>query len=291
MRKALAWGLACGGAGALASAAPFVPRSVSEWRQEGISSSDFESHPAFDARNRALYFVRSRPSFQGWRIQYTECRGGGWSEPRPAPFSGEGAEADPFLTPDGRTLYFISNRKDDGATGRALDLWRVDRATPTAPWGRPVRLPEPINSPGREWFPRLAPDGSLYFGSDRPGGLGATDIYRARLVRGAWRVENLGPGVNGPGDEYEAEISRDGKRMVLMADGDLFLVARKNGRWGGRTKLGPQINSPELEVGPLLSPDGKSLLFARDLGERRGAGELMLAGAGKAGRWPPSCPK
>ena len=52
-------------------------------------------------------------------------------------------------------------------------------------------LPEPVNSAGSEWFPRPGADGWLYFGSDRPGGLGATDIWRARSDAaggGPWRI-------------------------------------------------------------------------------------------------------
>ena len=266
--------------------------SAIRWQPPGISSPQFESHPAFDAANRTLYFVRSSPQFRGWRLLQSHCDAGSWSEPQSVPFASKaGVEADPFLTNRGRTLYFISSRQDDGVNGRGLDLWRVDRASPRAAWGKPARLPEPLNSAGNEWFPRLARDGWLYFGSDRPGGHGATDIYRARQRRGQWQVENIGPGVNSAGDEYEAEISPDGRSMVLMADGDLYSVTNSQGRWGGKTQMGNEINGETMEVGPLFSPSGDSLLFARDLGEAAGAGELMLAtkAKAKAKGWPPAC--
>jgi hypothetical protein len=263
------------------------------WQVEPISSAEFESHPAFDRRNATIYFVRSSPAFRGWRILESMCRGGRWSAPQPPSFAGEGVEADPFVARGGRTLFFISSRKDDGVTGHGLDLWRVDRRLRSSAWGKPVRLPEPVNSAGNEWFPRLAADGWLYFGSDRRGGLGATDIYRARQVRGRWRVENLGEAVNSSGDEYEAEISSDGRGMILMADGDLYSVTYSNGRWGARTRLGPEVNSTEMEVGPLFSPSGRSFLFARDFGTARlpmgGSGELMLATSGNRDDWPPRC--
>ena len=77
--------------------------------------------------------------------------------------------------------------------------------------------------------------------------------------------------------------------MALMADGDLFALTLRNGKWGGRTKLGPEINSDKLEVGPVFSPSGRSLMFARDVGEESGAGELILARSGKGESWPPAC--
>jgi len=263
--------------------------STTPWARAPIASADFESHPAFDRAGGRLYFVRSSPEFRGWKILEATCHAGRWSEPKPPSFAGVGVEADPFLTDDGKTLFFISSRKEDGVEGRGLDLWRVDRPRPSAPWGKPQRLPEPLNSAGNEWFPRLASDGWLYFGSDRPGGHGQTDIYRGRQVGGRWQVENLGAEVNSASDEYEADISRDGRRMILMADGDLFLVKSSHGRWHERVKLSPEINSAQMEVGALFSPNGTSFLFARDLGRGRGSGEFLLARKGKNENWPPRC--
>ncbi len=263
------------------------------WQSDPISSAQFESHAAFDEQGEALYFVRSSPAFAGWRIHASQCREGRWTDPQPAFFAGDGVEADPFITRDGRSLYFISTRSENGVRQAELDIWRTDRAHHRAAWRAPVRLPEPVNSAGAEWFPRPGPDGWLYFGSDRPGGHGGTDIYRARVRRGAWLVENLGPGVNGPGDEYEAEVAPDGRRMILMADGDLFLVARTGNSWGGREKLGPEVNSAGLEVGPSFSPSGRSILFARDFGKAAlpigGSGEFVVAAAGAREAWPPLC--
>ena len=71
---------------------------------DGVSSDQFESHPAFDPLSGDLYFVRSSPRFQGWRLWRSRCRADGPAAPEPAPFSGEGVEADPFFTPDGRRL-------------------------------------------------------------------------------------------------------------------------------------------------------------------------------------------
>jgi hypothetical protein len=266
---------------AAASTAPAV------WAPARISSDRFESHPAFDPLTGDLYFVRSAPDFSGWRIYTAHCEATGWSTPVDASFVGDGVEADPWFTRDGHTLYFISTRTTDGVSGRDLDLWRVSRDA-ALKWQRPERLPDPVNSTGREWFPRLAADGWLYFGSDRPGGVGKTDIWRARQRADQWLVENLGSSINSAANEYEAEISPDGKSMIIMANDGLYESSFDGAHWQPRKRLPPEINVNATEVGALYSPSGQSLLFARDTGKER-SGEFFLWRRGADEPWPKPC--
>ena len=277
---ALAGGLLLAAAGA----------DVRPWKPAGISSPKFESHAAFDPKTGDFYFVRSSPQFTGWRIFVSRCTGAGWSTPQEPFFAGDGVEADPYITPDGRSLYFISTRSVDGVKQKHLDIWRVDREAEGS-WGAPVHLPEPVNSAGAEWFPRPGADGWLYFGSDRPGGFGATDIYRARQnAPGQWTVENLGEAVNTAGDEYEPLPAPSGPRTILMADGSLYQTRRTASGWEPRTKLGPEVNQNGTEIGALFSPSGRSLLFARDT-KGADSGEFFVWYEHGPEPWPPACPK
>ncbi len=262
---------------------------VRPWKPAGISSPRFESHPAFDPRTGDLYFVRSSPAFEGWRILVSRCGKAGWSEPSDPAFAGDGVEADPYFTADGDSLYFISTRSWGGVKRKDLDIWRVDRGADGV-WGVPTRLPEPVNSAGAEWFPRPGPDGWLYFGSNRPGGSGGNDIWRARAdAAGRWMVENLGAAINTAGDEYEPLPSADGSRMIVMADGGLYETRRTNDGWSRRIKLGPDVNANGTEIGAVFSPSGKSLLFARDT-KGPDSGELFVWHELAAEAWPPECP-
>ncbi|WP_243649300.1 TolB family protein [Luteibacter rhizovicinus] len=264
------------------------PETVWAWTPAGVSSNQFESHPAFDPMTGDLYFVRSSKTFSGWRILTSHCDGKGWTPPVPTPFSGPGTEADPWFTPDGHTVYFISTRLTGSMKSNDLDIWKADRSS-DGKWKAPVRLPSPVNSSEAEWFPRLAPDGWLYFGSNRPGGLGKNDIWRARENgAGQWIVENAGPAINTPGDEYEPLPSADGKRLIVMADGGLYESRMGPEGWSPKVKLGPEVNVNGSEIGAVFSPSGKSLMFARDTGEPK-SGEFFVWHPDGQESWPPTC--
>jgi Tol biopolymer transport system component len=235
-----------------------------------VSTGEYESHPAFTPDGRTLYFVRSTPEFTGWTIYVTHHADGRWSMPKVAPFSGKHRDADPFVTADGKALYFISDRSPDGRPKEDMDIWVMTRAA-NGSWGEPRNLGAPENSTGSEWLPRLTSNGTLYFGSDRPGGLGKTDLYRARRVGETFaEPENLGPALNSAAEEYEGAIAPDESFIVLMAagrpddrgGGDLYFSERKDGAWTPARNLGPAINGPGLEIGPSYSPDGKTVYFS-----------------------------
>jgi len=235
---------------------------------EGVlSTGDFESHPAFTPDGRTLYFLKNAPDFSFWTIVVSNFRNGRWQAPEVAPFSGRYSDADPFITPDGSRLYFISTRPLDAKAGggpKDLDIWMVERAA--SGWGEPKNLGVPVNSPGAEWFPTVASDGTIYFGSDREGGKGRTDIYRARLVGGKYeRAENLGEEINTQFNEFEPLIAPDQSFLIFMCGGrqdarggfDLYLSYNREGRWTKPVNLGDKINSPGNEYSPAISPDGK----------------------------------
>jgi hypothetical protein len=100
---------------------------VTPWKPAGISSPQWESHPAFDPVTGEFYFVRSSPAFEGWHLLVSRCTAASWSNPEPPSFASDAIEADPWFTPDGGTLYFISTRAFDGKKGKDLDIWRIDR--------------------------------------------------------------------------------------------------------------------------------------------------------------------
>lgn len=240
-----------------------------------ISTGDFESHPAFTPDGITLYYLKASPNFSYWTMVSSAFRNGRWQAPAVVPWSGQYRDADPFLTPDGQHLYFISDRPVDGKAKEDLDIWVVDRQG--SGWSAPRHLDAPVNSPGNEWFPTLAADGTIYFGSDREGGLGKTDLYRCRRAGGAYGpAENLGPNVNSAFDEFEPLINADQTLLIFMASGrpegkgggDLYVSSSTDGTtWQPARNLGEPINSRFLEISPKVSPDGKWFFFASTRGD------------------------
>jgi Tol biopolymer transport system component len=241
---------------------------------EGIvSTGDYDSHPAFTPDGKTLYFVRSTPNFSLWTILVTRFDKGRWSTPEVAPFSGQYSDADPFITPDGSRFYFISNRPVAGKADPDLDIWAMEKTA--AGWSEPKNVGAPVNSSGSEWYPTIAANGTIYFGSDREGGKGRTDIYRCRLVDGKYaQAENLGDVINGAFNEFEPLIAPDESFLIFMAGGradgrggfDLFVSYNRNGVWTKPANLGDKINSSGNEYSPTISRDGKYFFWTSTRG-------------------------
>ena len=235
-----------------------------------ISTGDSESHPAFTPDGKTVYFLKDSPAFNFWTICVSHFRDGKWSAPEVAPFSGQYSDADPFITADGSRFFFISNRPlaEMGPAKEDTDIWMMLKEG--SGWSAPVNLGETVNSKGSEWYPTVAKDGTLYFGSDREGGQGQTDIYRARLVDGKYsKPENLGPPVNTSGHEYEPFISPDQSFLIFMAyrpegqgRSDLYISYQRDGQRTAPVNLGDKINSPAAEYSPKISPDGKYFFWS-----------------------------
>jgi WD40-like Beta Propeller Repeat. len=86
----------------------------------------------------------------------------------------------PFLSRDGLTIYFTSNRVEGGLGGD--DLWFATRESVDDPWGTPHNMGALINTASNDSLPFLAPNEHvMYFHSDRiPGSCGEGDIWMTR---------------------------------------------------------------------------------------------------------------
>lgn len=177
--------------------------------------------------------------------------------------------SDPAMSPDGQRLYFVSSAPtDDFAPGG--NIWMARRQGNG--WSDATLLPAPVNSDGSELYPVVTGDGSLYFSSNRSGGFGDQDVYRAQWRDGAFvDAVNLGASINTPQTEVDAYVTPDERRIVLAArrDGnsgalDLYMSARNaDGTWQPLVSLGDAVNTELTDYCPMLSPDGRYFFFSR----------------------------
>jgi hypothetical protein len=233
-----------------------------------ITTPDFELNAAFTPDGKSVYFTKSTANLRFWTIVVSHLRDGRWTEPEVATFSGQYSDADPFISPDGSRLFYISRRPP-----REPDIFYVDR-TP-AGWSEPKNLGAPVNTDAGEYYPSVAADGTLYFATIRPDSKGRNDLYRSRLVDGRYtEPENLGEPVNSRFNEGDTVVAPDQSFLILtitgrpddLGQGDLYICRRKDGAWTEPRHLGARINSPAIEFCPILSPDGKTLFFSSTRG-------------------------
>ncbi len=148
-----------------------------------INQQSWESQPAISCDGQQLFFASIRPGGLGGSdiYQCTKQADGTWSEPKNL---GDGVntpqdEEGPFLSNDGRTLYFASTGHYSlGDQDIFMSYWDPLNARFT----QAINLGPPVNGPHRELGFHLSSDGRLgYFASNRPGGKGGLDIYRFEL--------------------------------------------------------------------------------------------------------------
>jgi|GEM_PF-124659 len=146
------------------------------------NSGDWESQASISCDGSALYFASNREGGQGGTDIWVSRKlpGGIWGEPQNpgAEINTPCDEEGPFITNDGKVLYFSSN----GHPGMGEQDIFMSRKMDSGAWGKPVNLGVPVNSSYRELgFFLSADEKTGYFASDRPEGFGGMDIYQFEL--------------------------------------------------------------------------------------------------------------
>ncbi len=239
-----------------------------------VSTGDSESHATLSPDGRTLYWVKLSADFAHWTVVAADRAGDTWGEPAVAWFSGRWDDADVSFSPDGSTIYLVSNRPDrEGDPARAdTDLFHMRRRS--GRWGPAERITE-LSSPGNEWLPNQAQDGTLYFGSERREGNlgpeGTADLWSAEWLGDHFGPPvSLGPVINTAGQDIEPWIAPDESLLVFAAKGrpdgqgsyDLHASFRCEGAWTPPRPLGAGVNSPAWDFAGRFSPDGNTFFFA-----------------------------
>ena len=87
------------------------------------------------------------------RICFSKLVNGKWTKLIIAPFSGQWQDWDPFVSPDGKRLIFVSNRPLEGTPPdtphHKPHLWYTARLSGDD-WSKPRHLDSPVNIEGTQ---------------------------------------------------------------------------------------------------------------------------------------------
>lgn len=178
----------------------------------------------------------------------------------------EGHEASISISWDGQYLFIYRDDKSDGN----IYFSKLENGK----WVNPVKISSPVNTKYYENHAFLAPDNqTLYFVSNRPGGLGGKDIWMSkRLAENKWSIPvNLGPNINTPYDEDSPIILIDGKTLYFSSKGhdnmggfDIFVSTFENDSWTKPINLGYPINTTGDDIFFYPTMDGSKAIIAQN---------------------------
>lgn len=200
-------------------------------------------------------------------------KNGKWSEPEIAPFSGKYQDLEPFLSPDGLKLYFVSSRplSDSTDNPKDFDIWYVQRENQNSQWSSPINIGLPFNTENNEFYPSIAANKNIYFTSDASSSKGKDDIFVSEWENDQYsKPVSLSDSINSEGYEFNSYVSPDESFIIFsgynradgLGSGDLYISYRNdNGAWSKARNLGPEINSDKMDYCPFVNIGTEMLYF------------------------------
>lgn len=175
--------------------------------------------------NKRMYLTICNDNADGYKncdIFYSDWHYHGWDAPinvGPGINGKNSFEGQPTVTPDGKTLYFVSIREDEIGTIDNMDLY-VSHLQEDGSWGKATNLGTTINTKGNEKSPFIHEDShTLYFSSDGHNGIGDFDIYFVRQdsTHNWIKPKNIGFPINTEGADVGFFVSVDGKTAYFSS--------------------------------------------------------------------------
>ena len=196
-----------------------------------VNTRYHESSTAFTKDGQTIYFTRNNSkknneNIIGLKIFRAKLNRGKWVNIEPLPFNSDDYNvAHPALNVDETKLYFTSDMP--GSIGGS-DIFYVD-INNDGSFGSPKNLGSKFNTEGRENFPFISDDGTLYFSSDSHIGLGGLDVFMIKDDK----VVNVGKPINSPRDDFGYIIDEEtlegyvtSNRVGGVGDDDIYSFKR-----------------------------------------------------------------
>ncbi len=189
-------------------------------RADRVNTDLHEASVAITNDGKTIYFTRDNVNKRNrkssdksgtthLKIYKASLNGGAWADIEELPFNDDSfSTGHPALSPDNKTLYFVSDREQDDAFGQT-DIYKVS-INEDGSYGDPENLGPKVNTKGREMFPFVAKDNTLYFSSDGYLNLGLLDIYKSNFLNdGFSEPKNMGAPFNSGADDFAIYLDSD----------------------------------------------------------------------------------
>jgi Tol biopolymer transport system component len=248
-----------------------VPKLQPEVFAPGIVSkvSEYEFGSVFSKDGNEFYYgVDDRGKSE---IRFMTRIDNKWSEPQKIRFNSAYSYNDPFLSPDGNRLYFISDRPLNGSGEKKdYDIWYAERKGEG--WSEPINAGSTINSSKDDYYISFSNEGTLYFASNvhtSDSNKWNFDIYYSELKDGVYQKPvRMGENINSPGYESDAFVSPDESYIIFCSRrkegyglGDLYISFKEDGKWTKAVNMGAEINTSSYELCPFVTRDGKYFFY------------------------------
>lgn len=196
-----------------------------------------------------------------------------WNAPVLLPFCDSYSYLEPFLSNDGKRLYFASDRpKTELEVQKSdFDIWYVERKDKNSKWSKPINMGSQVNSENDEFYPTLADNNNLYFTMQSDSGLGKDDIYYCKWDGTSYaKPILLSKNINSEGYEFNAFISKDENMLIYtkynakngFGSGDLYVSKKdEQGEWKIAENIGNKINTKYMEYCPFYDNQTNTLYF------------------------------
>jgi len=247
----------------------------------GVVSTDLmETTATFTPDGKTVYFTRSDNRFSDNTIMFSVLKNGKWSRPDVASFSGVWRDSEPHVSPDGKRLFFVSNRpatrggqplmaESNGRKFPGANVWYCDKTGKG--WSEPIHVDGPVNQTAEIYNPSVAANGNLYFSaryaSKEP--VVGYKIHRSVYKDGKYqapervsfadnKLNDMDPAI----DANERFVVFASNRPGAVAISNLFISFKdKAGNWQPPVPLGDKISTSAGENAPSLARNGKTLYY------------------------------
>ncbi|HMG89470.1 MAG TPA: hypothetical protein VK589_05410 [Chryseolinea sp.] len=239
-----------------------------------ISTQGLTEFGSIFSKDGTEFFYAAEPGGVA-QIRHMKLINGKWTDAKTIMSHNVYSYNDPFLSPDEKRLYFISNMPLSGSGEKKdYDIWYIVREGNG--WSAPKNAGSNINSPGNEYYMSFTKAGTMYFSSNGK----ATDekkenydIYASRNVKGEFQTPvKLPETINT--QFYEADVFVDPEETYVIfcankpggnGRGDLYISYKSaDATWQPAKNLGKEINAERTEYCPFVTSDGQYFFFTKE---------------------------